>query len=536
MLTRRTTLAGLTVAPLSACVGLLPAQMPPPPRLVAAPELAQLPGPAPREFRAAWVATVANIDWPSQPGLSAAQQQAEMRVILDRAVALKLNAIILQVRTSADAFYPSELEPWSEYLSGTQGVSPGYDPLALWIAEAHQRGLELHAWFNPFRARQSSAKSALAANHLGRVRPDWVKTYGDQLWIDPGEAGAAEHTLAVFADVLKRYDLDGIHIDDYFYPYPLALPANAAGRAEGSKEELDFPDAPAWQRYSQSGGALARADWRRQNVNQLIERLYAAIKAQKPWVQLGVSPFGLGKPGQRPSGIVGFSQYDKLYADVELWLARGWLDYLVPQLYWPRAQKAQAFGPLLSYWLAQNPQRRHIWAGLYSSRVLAADNPKPDSWPVEEISGQIELQRELAPSSGHVHFSMVALSQNRRGLADHLSAAVYPEAALVPATPWVAAAPVDALPSPSLQWSAGDTQQPQLQQLLQLRLDFAAEAQRGAAVALWLRYGGGWQFQLGYSGIRIPAAGLTALVLAPLQRNGVEGERVGFRVEIGRLK
>ena len=515
MLSRRNTLSLLTASALAACASPRQARSP---ALLAAPDLATQPPPAPREFRAAWVATVANIDWPSKPGLSAAQQQAEMRVILDRAVTLNLNAIILQVRTCADAFYPSELEPWSEYLSGTQGVSPGYDPLALWIAEAHQRGLELHAWFNPFRARQSQSKSAQALSHLSRTRPDWVKSYGDQLWIDPGEPAAAAHTLAVFADVLHRYDLDGIHIDDYFYPYPVALP----GRAEGSKEELDFPDEPAWQRYLQSGGALARADWRRQNVDQLIERLYLSIHAQKPWVRFGVSPFGLGKPSLRPDGIAGFSQYDKLYADVELWLSRGWLDYLVPQLYWPRAQKPQAFGPLLNYWHAQNPQQRHIWAGLYSSRVLAADNPKPDSWPVEEISGQIALQRELAPASGHVHFSMVALTQNRRGLADSLSSGVYREATLVPATPWAPAPPAVPLASPSLQWAADGSQ---------LRLHFAADIRCGPTVALWLHYAGAWQFRLGYSGITFAAEGLTALVLAPLQRNGVEGERAGYRLE-----
>ncbi len=520
MISRRNTLTILTASVLSACAS---SRQTKPPGLMAAPELVLQPPAAPREFRAAWVATVANIDWPSKTGLSAAQQQAEMRVILDRAVTLNLNAIILQVRTSADAFYPSELEPWSEYLSGTQGKSPGYDPLALWISEAHSRGLELHAWFNPFRARQSQAKSAAVATHLSRARPDWVKTYGDQLWIDPGEAGAADHTLAVFADVLKRYELDGIHIDDYFYPYPIAL----AGRAEGSKEELDFPDEPAWQRYVQSSGSLARADWRRQNVNQLIERLYASIHAAKPWVRFGVSPFGLGKPELRPDGIAGFSQYDKLYADVELWLKQGWLDYLVPQLYWPRAQKAQAFGPLLSYWHGLNAKGRHIWAGLYSSRVLAADSPKPDSWPVEEISGQIALQRELAPASGHVHFSMAALTQNRRGLADHLRQQVYGQAALVPATPWLdsgpGSTPIPMMPELRLRWGKGG------QQLL---LEIAPDPQRGPALALWLAYGSRWEFQLAFSGSNpVAAEGLTALVLAPLQRNGVEAARRGYRLE-----
>lgn len=365
-----------------------------------------------REWRAAWVATVANIDWPSKPGLSAEQQQAEIRSLCDTAVRVGLNALILQVRTSADALYVSALEPWSEYLTGTQGQHPGYDPLAVWLAEAHARGLELHAWFNPYRARQSSAKSALAASHLSQTHPAWVKRYGDQLWIDPGEPAAAEHTLAVFRDVLTRYAVDGVHIDDYFYPYPVQ---------DALKVEIDFPDEPSWQTYLATGGALSRADWRRDNVDRLVQRLYALVREVRPQARLGISPFGLPKPEARPAGITGFSQYDKLYADVERWLREGWLDYLVPQLYWPRAQAGQAFEPLLQAWQGLNPLGRPIYAGLYTSRI----NDTAQSWPVEEILAQIEITRRVAPGTGHVHFSMVALAQNRRGIADALRSGPY---------------------------------------------------------------------------------------------------------------
>ncbi|NBT92057.1 MAG: hypothetical protein EBT37_05350, partial [Betaproteobacteria bacterium] len=274
-----------------------------------APELDGLAPAAPREFRAAWVATVANIDWPSRKGLSSAEQQAQIRAIVDRAAELGL----------------------------TQGQAPEpfYDPLALWIELAHARGMELHAWFNPFRARQSAARSAPHASHVSQSQPDWVKTYGDQLWMDPGEPAAAAHTLAVFQDVLQRYDVDGIHIDDYFYPYPVTENAQ-------SKTEIDFPDQPAWQRYLDGGGTLERTDWRRDNVNRLVERIYAMIRSTKPWVQFGISPFGLGRPDLRPAGIQGFSQYHKLYADIERWLQQGTLDYLVPQLYWRMDQAAQA--------------------------------------------------------------------------------------------------------------------------------------------------------------------------------------------------
>jgi uncharacterized lipoprotein YddW (UPF0748 family) len=371
-----------------------------------------LPPPPPREWRAAWVATVANIDWPSQPGLSAEQQQAEIRQLCDVAVSVGLNALILQVRTSADALYESKLEPWSEYLTGTQGQHPGYDPLAVWLREAHQRGLELHAWFNPYRARQSSAKSELAANHVGRTHPEWVKRYGDQLWMDPGEAAAAEQTLAVVRDVLTRYAVDGVHIDDYFYPYPIQ---------DANKQEVDFPDEPSWQKYLAGGGSLKRHDWRRYNVNRLVQRLYTLAHEVRPGTRVGISPFGMPQPGMRPAGISGFSQYDKLYADVELWLREGWMDYLAPQLYWPRAQTAQAFEPLLQAWRSLNPLGRPIHVGLFTSRI---DNSEK-SWPVDEVLAQIDIVRRVSPGSGHIHFSMAALSQNRKGLADALRTGPY---------------------------------------------------------------------------------------------------------------
>ncbi|MET0210241.1 MAG: family 10 glycosylhydrolase [Burkholderiaceae bacterium] len=386
------------------------------------------PPPAPRECRAAWVATVANIDWPSRKGLSDAEQIAEIRALLDCARSLKLNAIVLQVRTSADALYRSSLEPWSEYLSGVQGKGPGYDPLAVWLQEAHARGIELHAWLNPYRARQSAAKSEIAPNHVSRTQPDWVKSYGDQLWIDPGEPAAAEHTLAVCRDLLTRYAVDGLHIDDYFYPYPVQDPA--------TRQELDFPDEPSWQRYVAQGGRLPRADWRRDNVDRLVQRLHALVREVRPAARLGISPFGLPRPDLRPAGITGFSQYDKLYAHVEHWLASGWMDYLAPQLYWPRAQRAQAFEPLLRAWQANNPLGRPIWPGLFTSKAV---NEAEASWPVDEIPAQIELMRGAPATGGHLHFSMVALLKNRRGLADSLRGGVYAQAALMPEMGWLSA-------------------------------------------------------------------------------------------------
>jgi len=346
---------------------------------------------APREFRAAWVSTVANIDWPSKQNLNAAQQQAEAIAILDRAKLMNLNAIVLQVRPSADAIYASTIEPWSEYLTGAQGKppQPWYDPLKFWVTEAHARGLELHAWFNPYRARHDGARSPAASNHITRTNPAAVKRYGKFMWMDPGEESASKQTLDVILDVVRRYDIDGVHLDDYFYPYPIeATPAVAGNQAAldgkpATKAELDFPDTPAWERYLAGGGRLDRASWRRQNVDHLIEDMYKGIHREKSWVRFGISPFGLGRPDRRPPGIAGFSQYDKLYADAELWLQKGWLDYFTPQLYWARSQKAQSYDVLLDYWIGQNTMGRHIWPVHQPDRradqgLPAAGDPGPD--------------------------------------------------------------------------------------------------------------------------------------------------------------
>jgi uncharacterized lipoprotein YddW (UPF0748 family) len=403
------------------------------------------PPPLPREFRAAWVATVANIDWPSRNDLTSAQQQDEILTILDRAQSLNLNAIILQVRTSADALYASLIEPWSEYLTGTQGKAPApyYDPLDYWIKAAHERGMELHAWFNPYRARQSSAVSPNAANHISNRIPHTVKTYGNQLWMDPGEGQASQQTLDVIMDVVRRYNIDGVHIDDYFYPYPVTAQSTRGPTVTPATPvtpvDLPFPDDPSWQRYQDAGGTLSRDDWRRDNVNRLVEQIYTHIKREKAYVKFGVSPFGIGKPSKRPAGIIGFSQYDRLYADAELWLNKGWLDYFTPQLYWPINQPAQAFGTLLDYWAGENSAGRHLWPGMYSTRILPA-GANGISWEPQEIVNQINLTRGRTISqprtSGHVHFSMVGLTQNRRGLSDDLTP-LYAQSALVPASPWL---------------------------------------------------------------------------------------------------
>ncbi len=377
-----------------------------------------------REFRGVWVATVANIDWPSQKGLPADRQQAELRAILDRAVGLGLNAVILQVRPAADALYESKLEPWSEYLTGATGRAPAppYDPLAFAVREAHARGLELHAWFNPYRARHPSARSPAPDTHLVKSRPDLAKPYGTHHWLNPTHKDVQEHSLAVILDVVRRYDVDGVHLDDYFYPYK--------ERDKGGKL-IPFPDDDTWDEYRKSGGKLSRDDWRRDAVNRFVERLYRGVKAAKPWVKVGISPFGIWRPGN-PPGIEGFDQYAELYADARLWLREGWVDYFTPQLYWPIRQEKQSYPRLLAWWVGENRKGRHLWPGNIPSRVTG----KEKGWPASEIAEQVGATRKQKGATGNVHFSMKPLMENRGGVADALKG-VYAEPALVPTSPWL---------------------------------------------------------------------------------------------------
>ncbi|BAY20548.1 hypothetical protein NIES2100_02900 [Calothrix sp. NIES-2100] len=395
-----------------------------------------------REFRGVWIASVANIDWPSRPGLTTVQQQAELIAMLDRAVALKLNAVILQVRPAADALYASSYEPWSEFLTGEMGKapSPDYDPLAFAVEEAHKRGIELHAWFNPYRARHPESKSPMAANHVSKLHPQWVKQYGKYLWLDPGEPEVQDYTVNVIMDVVKRYDIDGVHLDDYFYPYP---------ERDRNRRAIDFPDAPSWQKYLQSGGTLKRDDWRRENINTLVQRLYQAIKKEKPWVKFGISPFGIWRPGypaqtMNSNGGGSFDAYQEIYADSRQWLVKGWIDYFAPQLYWKIEKTQQSYPVLLSWWLKQNPLGRHIWPGNYTSRV---GDRTSAAWPANEILYQIKITRGFTGATGNIHYSIKPLMQNRDRIADLLQKETYSTPALVPASPWLDTTPP---PQPAL--------------------------------------------------------------------------------------
>jgi len=388
------------------------------------------PPPPRREFRAAWIATVGNSVWPSKPGLPVAEQKAELVAIMDRAAQLKLNALIFQVRPSCDALYASKIEPWSEYLTGTMGKAPSpfYDPLEFAIAEAHKRGIELHAWFNPYRAHHFNAKSPIASTHITKTRPHLVRRYGRYLWLDPGEREVQEYSLNVVMDVVKRYDVDGIHFDDYFYPY---------AETDGRGNELAFPDDTSWQKFRPKSG-LTRDDWRRDNVNDFIERTYKSIKATKPWVKFGISPFGIWRPGHPPQ-IRGHDAYAKLYADARKWMLNGWADYFAPQLYWGIDQREQSFPVLLNWWDNQNPKQRHIWPGINTTKIQSNrsfDGTDSPPWKPEEIINQIRLAANQPVSAGHIHWNLKALTRSSE-LMTALQRGPYAEPALSPAYPWL---------------------------------------------------------------------------------------------------
>lgn len=353
-----------------------------------------------REFRAAWVATVFNLDWPSRAGLSAAEQKAELLHIIEQASRLRLNALVLQVRPNGDALYKSALEPWSAWLSGP-GQDPGYDPLAFAIAEAHRRGIEIHAWFNPFRATVSSRP--VGRGHISRRQPGWLLKAGSTTILNPGKAQARGHVLRVIMDVVKRYNIDGVHLDDYFYPYP---PHHRV--ADGRT--------PAQRRAA---------------IDTFVQELYRQVKSVKPHVRVGISPFGIWQPGFPAEVEAGVNAYEDLACDARKWLARGWVDYLSPQLYW-RCEGPQSFPALMRWWSGINPSRP-VWPGIASVRINSKEDPGRKA---SEIGRQIAFSRSLArQSSGQFFWSWKSLGTNRGGIQKELSR-FYRSIALPPAMPW----------------------------------------------------------------------------------------------------
>lgn len=403
------------------------------------------PPPVPREFRGAWATPIWDRgfrDWPSRAGLTPDAQRTELRTMLDHAAAAGLNAVLLHVRIAGDALYPSAFAPWSAFLSERQGEPPvpAYDPLAYAVSEAHARGLQLHAWFNPFRAVLQTSNASIAASHVTKMHPEWIRRYGTQTWIDPGDPAARKFVLETILDVAKRYDVDGIHLDDYFYPYreSRTVSHRVHGRRIRARVAIEFPDDRTWKRFGRAKGWTDRDAWRRANIDDFVEELYRGVKTINPAIIVGISPFGIWRP-ESPPGITGLDAFGEIYADSKKWLARGWLDFIAPQLYWELGGTEDRFRALDAWWRSVNPRERYIWPALYTSHVYGGR----DAWPIGEIREQIATIRASragsADAPGHVHFRLAALFADNNRLAADLATAAYSERAIVPPFAWLGA-------------------------------------------------------------------------------------------------
>ncbi|MBK9072716.1 MAG: family 10 glycosylhydrolase [Myxococcales bacterium] len=378
-----------------------------------------------RQLRAAWVATVWGLDYPRDASATAAAKEAELRALIGALADRGFNAVFLQVRAEADALYASELEPWARVLTGTQDAAPGFDPLAVAIDEAHRRGIELHAWLNPYRARISGVTQT-AATHIVNTHPELVVSYGSQRWLNPGKPQVRAHVLAVIADLTARYDIDGVHFDDYFYPYPVA------GQT--------FDDTATYNEYLAAGGTLGLGDWRRDNVNLLVRGVADQLAASAPHVRFGISPFGIYRPGI-PEGITGLDAYDAIYADAPTWITEGWVDYLAPQLYWPTTQTAQSYATLLPWWASlAGDSGRFVVAG-----INAAAYATTPAWDLTEMQTQLALaDNNISPGvRGAIAYSATKVTGNQD--LGNLFATAWVEPALPP--PVVADAAVPGVPT-----------------------------------------------------------------------------------------
>ena len=361
--------------------------------------------PAKHEFRAVWVATVDNIDWPNKPLTTNSEvQKATFVQLLNMHKRNGINAIIVQVRPAADAFYPSPFEPWSQWLTGKQGIAPYpyYDPLEFMIKEAHKRGMEFHAWMNPYRAVFSTKTSQVVATHVTRQHPEWFVTYGEKKYFDPGNKEAQLFVNNIVKDVVKRYAIDAIHLDDYFYPYKIP-----------GKE---FPDFISFSKYSRS---LNKADWRRSNTDSIIVMISRTIKENSKNCRFGISPFGVWRNASvdtmGSNTRAGVTNYDDLYADILLWLRMGWIDYVTPQLYWEIDHKLCDFNVLAEWWAAHSYGKDcYIGIGIYRAGSNAAWRDKT------QIPRQIKKIRTLPNLKGMAFYSSRIFQKNPNGWNDSL--------------------------------------------------------------------------------------------------------------------
>ena len=374
------------------------------------------------EFRGVWVATVDNIDWPTKGNFNTEAQKAEFIKLLDMHQRNGINALVVQIRPAADAFYPSQYEPWSEWLTGVQGQPPVpyYDPLEFMITETHKRGLTFHAWMNPYRAEFTIGTSTISATHITKVHPEWFLPYGDKRYFDPGNKAVQQYVANVVKDVVSRYPVDAIHFDDYFYPYRIA--------------GVTFPDDASYHQY---GSGLTKDDWRRSNTDSIIALLSRVIKATNKKCQFGISPFGIWRSvdrdpinGSKTKG--GASNYDDLYADILLWLKNGWIDYVAPQLYWEFSHPTAPYGLLLDWWNNHTYGRQcYIGLGIYKAGVNRA-------WrEPSQLPRQIEALRSKPNIQGMVFFSSKSFENNPNGWSDSLRLNYFKDPAALPPMEWL---------------------------------------------------------------------------------------------------
>ncbi|WP_460305089.1 glycoside hydrolase family 10 protein [Actinocorallia aurea] len=381
-----------------------------------------------KELRGMWIATVYGGDWPGDPKLPVDRKKAAFRTLLDKAKAARLNAVFVQIRPAGDAFYPSEIEPWSVWLTGKAGKDPGWNPLEFMIEEAHARNLEFHAWFNPYRVGEDNDRSKLAPDSPAAKNPSWAVKYGKYLWYDPGLPQVRDLAVSAVMDVVHKYDVDGIHMDDYFYPYP---------------SDGEFPDAKTYRVFGAE--YPSKAAWRRDNVNKLVKRLDTEVHAAKPWVRFGISPFGIwrNKSGD-PAGsdTNGLDSYASIYGDARRWIRQGWLDYVIPQLYWPIGDPRADYRVLVPWWsgaVRGTDVRLFIGQGAYRVGADAVWR-KPD-----EISRHLTLNARYPEVRGDVYFSSADVARDKGGFMSAILRDHYQRPALIP--PWqtgeAPAAPTD---------------------------------------------------------------------------------------------
>jgi uncharacterized lipoprotein YddW (UPF0748 family) len=374
------------------------------------------------EFRGVWVATVDNIDWPTKGNYNSDSQKVEFIRLLDMHQRNGLNAMVVQVRPATDAFYPSQYEPWSEFLTGKQGQPPVpyYDPLAFMVEETHKRGMEFHAWMNPYRAEFNIGRSTIAPTHITRIHPEWFLSYGDKRYFDPGNKEVQQYVTNVVKDVVSRYAIDAIHFDDYFYPY----------RINGK----EFPDNAKYLEY---GKGMSKDNWRRSNVDSIIFMLSTAIKKVNSRCQFGVSPFGVWRNqdrdpvnGSKTNGAQ--SNYDDLYADILLWLRNGWIDYVAPQLYWEFGHKIAPYQVLLDWW-STHTYGRNLYIGLAIYRANSNAAWKDNT----QLTRQIEALRNTPNVQGMIFFSSKSFNNNPNGWSDSLRLNYFKEPAKTPQMEWL---------------------------------------------------------------------------------------------------